>query len=1401
MNRTKALESVGWGLAALLLTAVTEYHYCTMLAVHWPKLAAWAALGVVIGMALVASRAGQAGLAAGVTLSGMWLAYKFGGAHGASFVVQMLTWPVSGLIGVGSAVMARRICGGVPAMGRLRDVAVVLVVTGIGGGLAISVWIQAETTLIYPGETTKDPALYTWLSWMTCTVFPLAVVAVRESLRDGLRRSAWEYVLNLGAIVLVLAASLWVFRQEVRDWRAVAYPMIPCGILLLSAVLIGPRTTALVAAAMGLVTSTLTGMDSGPFSRVLPSGNDHIISAYLFTLISSATMMLIAAAVSERGRLAREVEASRQRLELAVVGSNVGIWDWNVQTGHSRLEGGLPEILGETSWTEDPDFWEQRLHPDDRERVKARLSAHMERDEPYEVEYRLRTIDGDYRWFRSRGRAVRDASGRVLRMLGTIADITDRHATEEALRQSEERYRVLVEGVRTIVWEVDVLTFRFTFVSGAAEQILGYPLSEWYTKNFWRDHIHPEDRDRAVEFCAQKTRQGQEHTLEYRMIAADGRVVWIQDLATVVMKDGRPSALRGVMLDITARKEAELELERFFNLSPAMLCVARDGRFLNVNPAMCEALGYSSDELRSRPYVDFVHPEDAAATRAETDSLARGRHTYRFENRYLHADGRYRWLLWSANPITPDGKVYAAAQDITERKLAEVALAESERRFRIIAESIDQVFWITTSTAQGQRRAVYISPAFERVWGMPREALEHNLDGWLRTIVEEDLAAIRESVQAAERDPAGTFDVVYRIRRGDGRIRRIHDRGRVVRDELSGELRQIGIAEDITEKYEAQQALVRSEAANAALIAAIPDLLFRVSRDGRYLDYSGPADAILAAPPGEFIGKTLREVLPPDRAESCMENLEKAFATGVAQTYEYEAHDARGGRRFWEVRVVRCSDREALLLVRNITDRRRAELELRRAKEQYRLLVERLPLVVYTAGGGAAEPTYVGPQFFEITGLPPERMLGGRELFNKNIHPDDRARVETALAGLTRPGDSSMVEYRLRRPDGRELWLREQAAVVAGDAAGSDPVVHGLIQDITSAKRAEEALRDNQRRLALLVNQSPFAVIVWNTRFEITQWNPAAERIFGYSADEAVGRHAELIIPQSARGFVDTIWRQLVSRRGGSHAINENLTKHGKCIICEWRNSPLLGPDGSVVGVSSFVQDVTERVNADRRQALMMRELDHRVKNNMAAVLSLAEQTGRTAGSIEKFNATFTGRVRALARLHTALASSHWNGADLHESVRQAVEPYGGEEPGRLTIDGPKVLLPPRVAQSLTMALNELATNAFKYGALSRPGGRVEVSWSVDGPPTSPDALSLAWLERDGPPAVQPERRGFGMDLIDGAITYQIRGSVTFAFPSAGFECRLTAPLHSEEATPDDDPPARQKIRLAENPY
>lgn len=150
-----------------------------------------------------------------------------------------------------------------------------------------------------------------------------------------------------------------------------------------------------------------------------------------------------------------------------------------------------------------------------------------------------------------------------LRLIGEIfANALMRKRTEEALRNSEERYRTLLETTHAVPWEADAGTFQFRYVGPQAVALLGYPLTAWYSQDFWMAHLHPDDREEAVRFCLAATRRGQDHTFEYRMIAASGATVWIQDLVSVVREDGAPQTVRGVMIDITERKRAEEEFRR-----------------------------------------------------------------------------------------------------------------------------------------------------------------------------------------------------------------------------------------------------------------------------------------------------------------------------------------------------------------------------------------------------------------------------------------------------------------------------------------------------------------------------------------------------------------------------------------------------------------------------------------------------------------------------------------------------------------------------------------------------------------------------------------------------------------------------------------------------------------------
>jgi len=156
---------------------------------------------------------------------------------------------------------------------------------------------------------------------------------------------------------------------------------------------------------------------------------------------------------------------------------------------------------------------------------------------------------------------------RLLEAFGEM--LTSLHRSRQALRA---RYEDLVNSIDGIVWEADARTVAFSFVSRQAERLLGYPISRWVTEpTFWQDHIHPDDRETAMSFCSARTSRGEDHNFEYRMIAADGRAVWLADFVTVVMEQGRPVTLRGIMVDITRRKELEHEQARSYSLLQATL--------------------------------------------------------------------------------------------------------------------------------------------------------------------------------------------------------------------------------------------------------------------------------------------------------------------------------------------------------------------------------------------------------------------------------------------------------------------------------------------------------------------------------------------------------------------------------------------------------------------------------------------------------------------------------------------------------------------------------------------------------------------------------------------------------------------------------------------------------------
>jgi PAS domain S-box-containing protein len=320
-------------------------------------------------------------------------------------------------------------------------------------------------------------------------------------------------------------------------------------------------------------------------------------------------------------------------------------------------------------------------------------------------------------------------------------------------------------------------------------------------------------------------------------------------------------------------------------------------------------------------------------------------------------------------------------------------------------------------------------------------------------------------------------------------------------------------------------------------------------------------------------------------------------------------------------------------------------------------------------------------------------------------------------------------------------------------------------------REVEAALRESEQRLrwlASIIESSDDAIVSKNLDGVITSWNRGAERIFGYSASEAIGQPITLVIPQDRQSEEREILTRI--RRGEriDHFETVRQHKHGSLIVVSLTVSPVKDANGKIVGASKIARDITEQKKNQELIVTLAREAEHRSKNLLANAMATVNLS--QASSPEGLKEVIAGRIQALANVCLLFAATRWIGAELSAIATQELAPYFDGQ--RTFIDGPQTLLAPDAAQAVVVALHELATNAAKYGALSTPDGQVRLEWShaADG------TLRLSWTETGGPVAHKPTRKGFGSRIIEQMIVQQ-KGEVRFDWRKDGLVCEITLPV------------------------
>ncbi len=346
-----------------------------------------------------------------------------------------------------------------------------------------------------------------------------------------------------------------------------------------------------------------------------------------------------------------------------------------------------------------------------------------------------------------------------------------------------------------------------------------------------------------------------------------------------------------------------------------------------------------------------------------------------------------------------------------------------------------------------------------------------------------------------------------------------------------------------------------------------------------------------------------------------------------------------------------------------------------------------------------------------------------------------------------------------------------------------DNVVDGVVLTFVDITESQH-LNVEHARLAAIVNSSRDAIFGISLDERITSWNVSAERIFGLPASEVVGQPLSVLLPPEPSGEVLTFF---ASHERPLRLAEFEMTwvrPNGESVPLAISYSPVCDPEGILFAGKLIARDITERVRAARHNEMMLAELNHRVKNTLASVQAIADQTVANAPDLPAFRESFLARLLALSQTHNLLARDAWVGAPLGDIIHNELAPYRNDSDARtndarVRLHGEALTLPPKHALALCMALHELATNAGKYGSLSVPEGRVTVTWATRMTGQHP-WLHLQWTESGGPAVEPPTRRGFGSRLIDDGVPYELGGEVALEFPRNGVVCTIDVPLNED---------------------
>ncbi len=456
----------------------------------------------------------------------------------------------------------------------------------------------------------------------------------------------------------------------------------------------------------------------------------------------------------------------------------------------------------------------------------------------------------------------------------------------------------------------------------------------------------------------------------------------------------------------------------------------------------------------------------------------------------------------------------------------------------------------------------------------------------------------------------------------------------------------------------------------------------------------------------------------------------------------------------------------------DISQRRSAETELGRMVR----IVDEAPFLIRSASPDG-RVLYLNKRGREMLGYATNAPLGQAEVAHH--HPDWASRILSEEGYPKARKDGQWVgETAILDTDGREVPV--SAAIVAHrDAEGSVEYFSTIAGDISSVKSTQAALKESELRFRGTFENAAVGIAHVGLEGRWLRVNERLLEIVGYRRAELVQMTFQDITHPDDLDADLALFAQLKAGDIDSYSLDKRYyRKDGEVVWVEITVSMQEASGQSGPYIIAVVEDITQRKLAEDRQRLLLAELNHRVKNTLAMIQSIANQTLRESTDPRNFVRCFTGRLQSLSGAHDLLTAQTWSGADLAALLRTQVSLNGTIDVDRIRLAGPKVLLPPQVALNLALIVHELATNALQHGAFSTDAGSVSVNWSISMSPAAQEKfLQIVWSETGGPPVKEPEERGFGTVILERGLKLGLGGTYELQWERGGLVAKLCMPL------------------------